>query len=120
MEVAMLTAPHTSALSYKAKLFNGFSDPSRLAILQSLVEGPRSVGEIVEATSLSQSNTSNHLNCLRGCGLVDREQRGKFAYYRLSDPRIAELLDLADAVLADAARGFFECTNYEIRGDIDR
>lgn len=110
----MLASADTNLLTLKAKLFNGFSDPSRLSILQSLVDGPRSVGEIVATTGLSQSNTSNHLNCLLGCGLVQREQRGRYVYYRLSDQRIAMVLNLADGVLADAARGFYECTRYDV------
>ena len=98
----------------QAKLFRGFSDPSRLAILEILRHGPLSVGEIVKATGLSQSNTSNHLRCLGDCGLVAAEQRGRFVSYRLSDDKIEQLLQLADDLLADAARRLFECTNYEL------
>ncbi len=100
------------ALTVKAKLFRGFSDGSRLAILESLREAPRSVGEIVEATGLSQSNTSNHLSCLHDCGLVVRQQRGRRVIYGLSDDRVAALLGLAESLLADVARGVYECTRY--------
>lgn len=110
----MLTTVPTQQLSLKAKLFNGFADPSRLAILQSLVDGPQSVGDIVEATSLSQPNTSNHLSCLLDCGLVTREKRGRYAYYQLGDERIAALLTLADKVLLESARGVYECLNYQV------
>lgn len=96
----------------QAKLFRGFSDDSRLAILEALREGPLPVGHIVEVTGLSQSNTSNHLRCLSECGLVAAEQRGRFVYYRLSDTRIEEMLRLADELLADLGRRIFECTNY--------
>jgi DNA-binding transcriptional ArsR family regulator len=106
----LATSPHATEL--KAKLFNGFADPSRLAILEALRESPRSVGEIVEATGLSQSNASNHLACLRDCGLVTNEKRGKYVHYRLSDPRVGELLALAEAVLADVAQGVYACTRY--------
>lgn len=99
-------------LTVKAKLFRGFADPSRLSILEALRAGPRSVGEVVEATGLSQSNTSNHLSCLHGCGLVTRDQRGRNVIYALSDPRVAELLGLGEALLSDVARGVYDCTRY--------
>ena len=49
----------------KAKLFRGFGDPSRLAILESLTGGPRMVKEITETTGLSQPLVSMHLMCMR-------------------------------------------------------
>ena len=108
----MLIIANAQSLALKAKLFRGFSDSSRLAILESLRDGPRSVTEVVEATGLSQSNASNHLGCLLDCGLVSREQRGRYVFYRLSDERVEGLLALADELLADVARGVYECTRY--------
>ena len=105
----MLLADTRQDTGLRAKLFRGLSDPSRLAIVEALREGPRSVGGIVDATGLGQSNVSNHLACLLGCGLVDREQRGRHAFYRLADARVDALLALADALLADTARGVGDC-----------
>lgn len=102
--------PKTSEL--QAKLFRGFSDPSRLSILDALRDGALSVSEIVQATGLTQSNVSNHLGCLRDCGLVTAEQHGRFVYYELSDKRVGQLLRLADELLADVAKGVYECTRY--------
>lgn len=100
------------AVSLRAKLFRGFSDPSRLAIVEALREGPLTVGDIVQATGLSQSNASNHLACLRECGLVIATQQGRFVSYALSDGRIEQLLSLADELLADVARGIDACPRY--------
>ena len=108
----LMTAPYR-AFALQAKLFRGFADPSRLAILEVLRQGPLSVGAIVAATGLSQSNVSNHLRCLSDCGLVLAEQQGRFVHYRLSDERIAELLELADELLAGVARRISECTDYK-------
>lgn len=66
----MLTTTQTQAVALKAKLFRGFADPSRLAIVEALRSGSMTVTEVVAATGLTQSNTSNHLSCLRDCGLV--------------------------------------------------
>jgi DNA-binding transcriptional ArsR family regulator len=106
----MLAANPTS-LALQAKLFRGFADPSRLSIMETLRDGEMTVSEIVEATGLSQSNISNHLACLRDCGLVTAEQDGRYVRYRLSDPRVEQLLALADELLADVARGVYECTH---------
>jgi DNA-binding transcriptional ArsR family regulator len=108
----MIACTKTSDL--KAKLFRGFSDPSRLSILNALHTGPLTVTEIVKATGLSQSNASNHLGCLRCCGLVVCSQQGRYVRYQLSDKRVATLLHLADELLADVAKGVKSCTNYDV------
>lgn len=111
LTTAPARAPARAAgLALKAKLFRGFADPSRLSILEALRDGPTSVGEIAAATELSQPNVSNHLGCLLDCGLVAREQRGRYVYYQLRDERVATLLGTADELLADIARGVYECT----------
>lgn len=101
-------------LSLQAKLFRGFGDPSRLSILAALMDGPLAVGEIVEATGLSQPNVSSHLACLRDCGLVASEPRGRFVIYSLSDDRVGDLIHIAADLLADVARGVFRCTRYNL------
>jgi len=100
------------ALDTVSRLFRGFGDTSRLAILEALRYAPRSVGEVVEATGLSQPNTSNHLGCLFDCGLVTREQRGRRVFYALSDHRVAELLDMARGILTEVAGGVESCERY--------
>ena len=108
----MLSIPEKTALSAKAKLFRGFGDPSRLAILESLLDGPKKVGEIVQATGLTQPNVSSHLSCLRDCGLVSTQQQGQYVVCQISDARVNEILDLSGSLLADVARGVYECTRY--------
>ena len=113
----MLMTSDTTGLAVKAKLFRGFGDPSRLGILDALRQGPLTVGEIVETTGLTQSNVSNHLGCLRDCGLVASEQQGRYVNYRLSDDRVGELIGLAETLVADVARGVYQCTRYKQRGE---
>ena len=108
----MLIASTTSTIDLQAKLFRGFADSSRLSILETLREGERTVSDLVQATGLNQPNVSNHLSCLRDCGLVTVRQQGRFAYYSLSDERVAQLLQLGDELLAEVARGVYECTRY--------
>ncbi len=108
----MLMTAQAQAVGLKAKLFRGFADPSRLSILEALGDGPLTVGEIVETTRLSQPNVSNHLSCLRDCGLVAASPEGRFVRYELSDKRVSRLLNLADELLADVAKGVYQCTRY--------
>jgi DNA-binding transcriptional ArsR family regulator len=108
----LMTASPTS-LELKAKLFRGLGEPSRLAILETLGKGPKTVSEIVAATRLSQPNVSNHLACLRDCGLVRSEPSGRYVTYALSDDRVAGLLALGEEVLAEVARGVYECTRVD-------
>ncbi len=110
----MLITAQRSAVAIKAKLFRGLADPSRLSIMEALRRGPLTVGEIAATTGLSQPNTSNHLACLRDCGLVLSEHYGRHVRYQLSDARVEALLRLADELLADVARGVYECTRYEL------
>ncbi len=111
----MFVTANPKAIELQAKLFRGFSDPSRLSILEALRAGSLTVGEIVQVTSLTQSNVSNHLGCLRDCGLVTAEQQGRFVRYELSDKRVEQLLHLADGLLADVAKGIYECTRYDVK-----
>ena len=110
----MLTST-TSSIDLQAKLFRGFADPSRLSILEALLDQERTVSDLVETTGFTQPNVSNHLSCLRDCGLVAVRQQGRFSFYSLSDDRVAKLLLLADELLADVAKGVYECTRYAIK-----
>ena len=109
----MLINANTQSTALKAKLFRGFADPSRLSILEALRDTHLTVSEIVESTGLSQSNVSNHLSCLHDCGLVVRDQKGRYVEYRLSDLRVRDMLKTAEELLADVARGVYECTRYD-------
>ena len=113
----MLLTQTVNATGLKAKLFRGLADPSRLAIIEALRNGSSTVSALVEATGLSQSNVSNHLSCLRDCGLVVSTQQGRYVFYQLTDARVSELLQLADDLLADVARGVYACTNYQADGE---
>ncbi len=104
-------------LETKAKLFRGFADPSRLAIVEVLRQGPATVGAIARATGQGITNVSNHLRCLRDCGLVRRERRGQHVLYRLADERCAQLLLLAEQLLRETAVGVAACPNYRVPQD---
>jgi ArsR family transcriptional regulator len=84
-----------------ARLFQALSDPTRLAILLCLLAGERRVSDIVQAVGSSQPNVSNHLACLKGCGLVvDRPGERRQVFYSIARPEVAALLTAAEEFLA--------------------
>jgi DNA-binding transcriptional ArsR family regulator len=82
----------TEALS---RYFRVLADPTRLRIVEALLERERTVSELVDLLKAPQSRVSNHLACLRWCRVVDSERRGRTVVYRVSDERVANILDLA-------------------------
>ncbi len=96
----------------KAKLLRGLVDRSRLVILTSLYTKSLTVGEIVETTNLSQSNVSNHLACLKNCGLVTCEQSGRYVTYKLSSQKVEQLLSLVEELATQCAYGIDNCAHY--------
>jgi DNA-binding transcriptional ArsR family regulator len=93
-----------------AKYFRGLGDATRVRILGLLEErGEMSVSELVAAIDQAQSKVSNHLACLRWCGFVDAERQGRIVRYRVADRRVAELLALGHALLADNAEHVAAC-----------
>lgn len=88
---ASARAPHTAPEAL-ARYFRVLGDPTRIRILEALLEGERTVGELVAAVGAPQSRVSNHLACLKWCGLVRAERRGRQVIYRIADRSIGRLL----------------------------
>jgi DNA-binding transcriptional ArsR family regulator len=93
-----------------ARVFAGISDPTRLRILLLLLEGEQNVSELVANTGASQGRISIHLQCLRWCGFVESERRGKYVYYRVRDGRVQELISLAQAFATSYHQELASCT----------
>lgn len=93
----METLVHRDAL---ARFGYALSDPTRALILLSLRDGGRYPSDLADAIGVSRQIVSNHLACLRGCGLVVAEAEGRRSRYELADPRITHALnDILDLVL---------------------
>jgi DNA-binding transcriptional ArsR family regulator len=92
-----------------ARLFRVLGDPTRLAILEVLLKGPRNVSELVEATGAPQSRLSNHLACLRWCRMVEDERKGRQVIYRLADRRVKRLLALGREMATEHAGYLASC-----------
>ncbi|RZQ64891.1 ArsR family transcriptional regulator [Amycolatopsis suaedae] len=92
-----------------AKFFRALSDPVRLRLLEFLLHDEHTVTECVTHVGLSQGRVSTHLGCLADCGYVEVRREGRFAYYRVGDPRVAELVLLARSLAADNATALAAC-----------
>ncbi|GAB4082800.1 winged helix-turn-helix transcriptional regulator [Modestobacter muralis] len=80
---------------------HALSDPTRTRLLLALREGPGYPSELAEQLEVTRQRLSNHLACLRGCGLVVAVPEGRRSRYELADPRLAHALDdLLGVVLA--------------------
>lgn len=97
-----LTRAQRPLYEVKAGLFKGLSHPFRIRILELLTASEElSVAELQAETGLEASHLSQHLAVLRRHRLVASERRASHVYYRLADPKVAELLAVARALLLD-------------------
>ena len=99
-------------IQLEAKLFKGLADQSRLLILESVSDGPKSVTEIVEETKLSQPNASAHLACLLECGLIRKEKRGREVFYEVSAKEVSNMIREAQKILKKCSKEIYDCTRY--------
>jgi DNA-binding transcriptional ArsR family regulator len=84
-----------------ARFGHALSDPTRARLLLALGDGPAYPADLAELLGVSRQSVSNHLSCLRGCGLVVAVPEGRRTRYELADGRLAHALDdLLGVVLA--------------------
>jgi DNA-binding transcriptional ArsR family regulator len=78
-----------------ATTLQALATPSRLLILSTLQEGPRTVSDLAESVGMEQSAVSHQLRLLRNLGLVETERQGRHIIYSLYDSHVAELIEQA-------------------------
>lgn len=102
-----------TALTAAGCLFNGFSDRSRLAIVQHLLEGEHRVVDLTGHLGLAQSTVSRHLACLLDCGIVQVRAEGRASMYSLAHPEATlQLLAAAEQMLALTGDAVTLCATY--------
>ncbi|MEX0658371.1 MAG: metalloregulator ArsR/SmtB family transcription factor [Egibacteraceae bacterium] len=82
----------TAGLDVLNRLGRALADPTRSRILLKLLEGPRYPAALADELHLTRPNVSNHLGCLRGCGLVVATPEGRQMRYELADCSLAHAL----------------------------
>lgn len=95
---SMLTI--ASRLDVMNRLGRAMADPTRSRILLSLLAAPGYPAELARTLGLTRTNVSNHLTCLRDCGIVVAEAEGRHTRYEIADGHLARALDaLLDTTL---------------------
>jgi len=110
--IALSSSPHISLATdttLLARLFAAVSEPVRLQLLLLLLEREYNVGELVQLTGASQGRVSIHMQCLRHCGFVTSERRGKYVYYQVRDERVRDLVQRAQDLVTDYSAELASC-----------
>ena len=90
----------TDAADVKADLYRVLAHPMRLRVLDLLQTHERSARDLQTLLNLDSGATSQHLSALRRQGLVESRREGATAVYKLTDPRVAQLLDLGRQIIS--------------------
>jgi len=104
-------------LAPAAALFGSLADPTRLAIVRELAGAPARVVDLTGRLGVAQSTVSQHLACLRDCGLVTARPVGRSSVYSLAQPALGDLLSAAEKVLTDTGNAIALCPNYIVAQD---
>lgn len=87
-----------------AEFCKGQANPKRLMILHLLMDGEKSVGEIVETLKIGQPTVSQHLNYMKRSGVVKSRREGNTVYYSLADERIAQACSIISQVVKERVK----------------
>ncbi len=101
-----------------AKMLRALGDATRLRIVELLIEQPLIQKQLVAEVGLSQGQVSSHLACLVWCGLVSASRSGQQVEYRISDPRVVGIVDLAKAVLERSGAEIASCRRVDAQRNI--
>jgi DNA-binding transcriptional ArsR family regulator len=82
-----------NALDTLERFGTALADPIRRQVLLALLDGPSYPNDLLKVIDTSQPNLSNHLGCLRGCGLVKTEREGRRVRYELASDRLVHALE---------------------------
>ena len=90
-----------AALEKVSERFKALSEPMRLRLVYALMDGEKTVSELVRETGGVQANVSKHLSVLLDAGILGRRKQGTSSYYRIADESIFELCDLVCGSIHD-------------------
>lgn len=85
------------ALEQAAECLRTVAHPHRLRIIQMLLRGRYTVGELAEACGIPSHMASEHLRLMQRCGLLTAEKAGRKTYYRVAEPQLAHIMACVEA-----------------------
>lgn len=99
-------------LTAAVSLFHSLADPSRLSILRRLSQQEARVRDLTDELGLAQSTVSEHVACLRDCGLIAARSEGRQNFYSVTTPEVIDVLESAERLLAVTGFKVDLCTTY--------
>lgn len=94
-----MAAKHTTpwltplpALERAAECLKALAHPHRLRIVQMLLAGRYTVGELADACGIPSPMASEHLRLMQRCGFLEAERDGRKTYYRIAEPHLENIL----------------------------
>jgi DNA-binding transcriptional ArsR family regulator len=85
------------SLEHAAGCLKTIAHPHRLRMIQMLLRGKYTVGELAQACEIPSHMASEHLRLMQRCGLLDAEKDGRKAYYAIAEPHLANILECIEA-----------------------
>lgn len=85
------------ALAQAAECLRVLAHPHRLRMVQMLLAGRYSVGELAEACDLPTPMASEHLRLMQRCGFLTSEKEGRHVYYAIAEPHLADIMKCIEA-----------------------
>ncbi len=85
----------------EARFLRCIGEPTRLQILKLLADGEKCVGELTANVQRGQSAVSHHLKALKDCNIVVARHEAQKVYYRLADPKVAEIVEATQLLLSN-------------------
>jgi DNA-binding transcriptional ArsR family regulator len=92
-----------AALADAAECLRTLAHPHRLRMVQMLLQGRFAVGELAEACDIPSHMASEHLRLMQRCGFLAAEKDGRFVYYTIAEPHLANILRCIEARFGEAA-----------------
>lgn len=80
------------ALTQAAECLRTISHPTRLHMIQMLLQGEHSVRDLAESCNIPRHVASEHLRLMQHCGLMTRRQEGRFTYYEIIEPHLKDIM----------------------------
>lgn len=84
------------ALALAAECLKTVAHPHRLRMIQMLLRGRYTVGELADACEIPSHMASEHLRLMQRCGLLDSSKEGRRTYYRVAEPHLAKIMQCVE------------------------
>lgn len=85
------------ALGQAAECLRTLAHPHRLRMVQMMLQGQHTVGELAEACEIASPMASEHLRLMQRCGLLKADKDGRFVYYSVAEPHLANIMACVEA-----------------------